>query len=48
MTGYSHPSAVFTSPGGGVKIDPYDPAFNLEAADSGDPNLPVWDRVMGR
>jgi hypothetical protein len=29
MSGYADPSAVFTVPGGGVKIDPNDPAFEL-------------------
>ena len=41
MTGYSHPEAVFNAPGGGVKIDPYDPAFNLAAPESEDLNLPA-------
>ena len=30
MTGYSHPEAVFTAGSSSVKVDPYDPAFNLE------------------
>lgn len=39
--GYTHPGAVFTAPGGGVKIDPYDPAFSARTDDPQDPSLPA-------
>ena len=39
--GYTHPDAVFTAPGGGVKIDPYDPAFSARTDDPQDPSLPA-------
>ena len=39
--GYTYPDAVFTAPGGGVKIDPYDPAFSARTDDPQDPSLPA-------
>lgn len=40
--GYSDPSAVFTTPHGGVKIDPNDPSFSLAPSTSAeDPSLPA-------
>lgn len=43
MSGYKDPSAVFTKPGSGVKIDPNDPAFNAvpPAVDLDDTSLPA-------
>lgn len=41
MSGYSDPSAVFTTRGSGVKIDPNDPAFNLAGEGGVDLSLPV-------
>ena len=40
MTGYTHPEAVFAAPGG-VKIDPYDPAFSARTDDPQDESLPA-------
>lgn len=40
MSGYSHPGAVWESPGG-IKIDPYDPASNADPTPDGDPSLPA-------
>jgi len=40
MTGYTHPEAVFAAPGG-VKIDPYDPAFSTRVDDQQDASLPA-------
>ena len=37
---YAHPDAVRTAPSG-VKIDPYDPAFNATPSDPGDESLPA-------
>lgn len=44
MSGYTKPSAVFTTPGGSVKIDPYDSAFDLSDVgdqDTDDSGLPA-------
>ena len=35
---YINPDAVFTAPSGGVKIDPYDPAFSTRTDDPQDPD----------
>ncbi len=40
MTGYAHPAAVVAAPGG-VKIDPYDPAFSVRTDDPQDTSLPA-------
>lgn len=39
--GYTDPTAVWTPPSSGVKIDPHDPAFNLSAADEGVASSPA-------
>jgi hypothetical protein len=41
--GYTDPSAVWTVPGGGVKIDPNDPAFTREddGGEDATPDLPA-------
>ena len=40
MTEYTHPEAVFAALGG-VKIDPYDPAFSVRTDDPQDESLPA-------
>lgn len=41
MSGYLDPYAVWTVPGGDVKIDPHDPAFHARMPEAGDPSLPA-------
>jgi len=40
--GYTYPDAVFTAPSGGVKIDPYDPAFSARISNTRSGDGPAY------